>query len=443
MSGYSTGSQSRDVSIERLEEELKSSVCKESEVLSELEYMKQLMMEVSAENDELINDMHIMMEENEDLKIELDEGLDRENQMAAEMEVLRQKLEKMEEKMEARSEQNLDPEIVSEAVKNARKTMGHKVKQVLSEKRQMEMMVEQLSMEIEIVRDSMNSVVMEKKIVDQKVESLQSAMKRCRCEARAKAALPAGEKNPEKMGRRLTNISRRLSNAGSTALNVNARRNTFHAVSASAPKDNVTDDDLDEPADVAPVKLDSSKTKNMETKWQGALTQGSGPEEDGDDSRTPKPSNLAMLKKQPIAEIPSVQSESEAEDDHDDDDGSGDDDSEPFDASSQGSDESSIASESLFSTSTSKGDVASPKHQPSSQSVSFPSTTLPPTRRLERRVSIQSSRRSLCSSGGNLKRSKHRVMPYKKNKSFRKKSKAPQPPQWLERLFTSFAQAET
>lgn len=434
MSDYTSSSRSNDVSIERLEEELKTSVCKENEVLGELEYMKQLMLEVSAENDELINDMHIMMEENEDLKIELDEGLERENKMAAEMEILRRKLETMEENVEARTEQHLDPEIVSEAVNNVRKTMGHKVKQVLGEKRQMEMMVEQLSKEIEIVRDSMTLVMNEKKAGDEKIVSLQSALKRCRCgeQQQKKVAPVAEEKNPAVISRRFTNISRRLSNASHTTPHQNTRRNTFHVSSSTSPKEgqnsdvDEVQDDLDEPEDTVVPKSRHSKTPN-EPKWQEALSQHSrsAQVEEMAPKIPPRPVNLKK------------DSSVEAVTNFSDFGSVVDDDSEPFDASSQGSHESSVASDEVFSAAGSEDDLQWKERPAGSQNVSFPSTI--PLRKLERHSAVQGSRRSLTSSSG--KRSKHRINPHKKGKSFRRKAKA-QPPQWLDRLLTSFSQAD-
>jgi hypothetical protein len=165
--------------VRDLELDLGDALLSRKQALEEVGRLQGLLHDMSGESDELVNDMQCLMDDNDDLKKEMDEGMDREKQMSSELEKVKEETFLCQETMEAQRAKRLNPDEISEAVRNVKHTMERQLRHSKNERQEMERMVEKMSQELEMMRDQMLPLLTEKKTSQRRCKALQGVIKQC------------------------------------------------------------------------------------------------------------------------------------------------------------------------------------------------------------------------------------------------------------------------
>ena len=165
--------------IKELELDLEDVLISRRDALNEVHNFQEIIREINDENDELVNDMQLLMEDCDELKQQNDvyraENQDLREQLAKASEEISLCHETLEEQRSRR----MNPERISEAVKNMKQTMDRKLRQSNNEKIELERMVEQLSEELEVMRDKMHLILNERKTCEKRTKALHTVIRQC------------------------------------------------------------------------------------------------------------------------------------------------------------------------------------------------------------------------------------------------------------------------
>jgi hypothetical protein len=172
--------QRQDRQMEDLELDLKDALMSRQVALDEVDHLQELLNEISGENDELVNDMQCLMEDNDELKQQAGDSRTQSDEWASKVKDAKKEIAELQESLDAECEANGNSvQDVADELKHAKQTHERKLRKSNEERHQLERMVEELSEELEIMRDNMHGVLGEKKVALKRCKVLMGIMKSC------------------------------------------------------------------------------------------------------------------------------------------------------------------------------------------------------------------------------------------------------------------------
>ena len=164
--------------LKDLELDLKDALESRQEAIKEVDYLRDLLNEISEENDELVNDMQMLMEDNDDLKCEIDDCRASQQQALQQLDQAKREISELQDHLDV-ERAGSNAQEMNEAAQAEKQNLERKLRHSNKERQELERMVEDLSEELEIMRDQMHTVLAEKKSALKRCAVLMSIMRSC------------------------------------------------------------------------------------------------------------------------------------------------------------------------------------------------------------------------------------------------------------------------